>query len=102
MKRYIFTIIAAVCALSFTSCQKSEPWTPAESESGMEVYMYNTNSTSITLSSSETSFTIDFGRVKIGQAATISVSASGDTEYFTIPSSVSFGQYDEASSLTIT
>ena len=64
--------------------------------------MYNTNSTSITLSSSETSFTIDFGRVKIGQAATISVSASGDTEYFTIPSSVSFGQYDEASSLTIT
>ena len=96
----IILALAAV-TLPLVSCQKVEEWKPGEPENGPQVYFSADAPSSLTLSSQESSFTVDIYRVITNDALTVNLSASGDTDPFTIPSSVNFGAGQNKASIPV-
>lgn len=97
--RNILAIAVTLCAL--VSCQKAEEWKPGEVIDGPEVFFPLSTPSSINLSSQETSFDLEIYRAKADGAVTAALLASGDTEFFEVPSSVSFGSGEKHTVLTI-
>lgn len=96
----IILALAAV-VLPLASCQKVEEWKPGEMEDGPQVYFSADTPSSLSLSSQESSFAIDIYRVVTSGALTVNLSVSGDTDPFTIPSSVSFGAGENKATIDV-
>lgn len=99
MKKTILALAAVV--LSLASCQKVDEWKPGELEDGPQVYFSADAPTSLSLSSKESSFPVDVYRVETSGALTVNLNVTGDTDMFTVPSSVSFAAGENKASINV-
>ena len=93
----IFRILctAAVVMAAAVSCSTKEEYQPAEAPTGPQVYFLNTNSTSYSLPTTATSFSVKLGRANTSDAYTATISSvvpcdEDGIPYFDVPSTVSF------------
>ncbi len=93
----------AIFALTtWTSCNDEVEYTAAEVPAGPQVYFASTNSTSFDeLNEDETSFDITVMRITTDEALTVDITATGGSDNFSIPSSVTFGAGDATATYTI-
>ena len=99
----IFGILTAVALVAcMQACSEDDvDYTPAEEESTDQVYFSSEVSSSIDLSEDETSFDVTVMRIVTTDAITVPLTVSGEDDYFTIPSSVSFSSGSSETTLTI-
>lgn len=85
-----------------TSCDNSDSYEPAAMPTGTQVYFSNENSESFSLSSQESSFSIEIDRIDATSSVTVPLTCSGEgLENFTIPSSVTFGANEKSADVVI-
>lgn len=84
------------------SCDDSDSYEPAPKPEGAQVYFSTNNSTSKTLTVTESSFTVDINRIDKTSSVSVPLSVTGDVDYFTVPSSVSFNSGEETAKIVIT
>jgi hypothetical protein len=103
IKNIISTLWVALALVGLTACGDDDAkYTPAEQEPGAQAYFPSTNSSSVSLSTANTSFNVIVNRVVTDEATTVPVSVTGNDEgYYTVPSSVSFAQGESSANLTI-
>ena len=96
-------LLVAPLALALMSCGNDNPeYTPAEAESTPGVYFSDEASSTIELSSEETSFEVTVYRINTDDAITVPITATGTEDLFDVPSSVSFSQGESETALVIT
>lgn len=101
MKIYKFFLAVTAMALSLAACQQSgEEWKPAPQVDGPAVYFPQETPSEVSLSSQETSFSIDIARSNTADNLSVTLTTSGDS-LFTIPKSVQFGSGQGKVTLTI-
>ncbi len=100
----IFGVLLTLVALtSFYSCGEDEAvYTPAEKLNSAQVYFPTTNSPSLNLSSTVTSFKIAIARIKTDDAVTVPLTVTGTEGLYTVPSSVTFSQGVSAAEIIVT
>jgi hypothetical protein len=93
----------ALAFVGLTACGDDDAkYTPAEQEPGAQVYFPSTNSSSVSLSTANTSFNVIVNRVVTDEATTVPVTVTGNDEgYYTVPSSVSFAQGESTATLAV-
>jgi hypothetical protein len=93
----MFSLIVA----SFSSCTEEVEYTPAEQLTGAQVFFPSNIKAKYELLQSEQSFSIEVWRINKADALTANISATVESNAFTIPSSVSFSAGSDATTLTI-
>jgi hypothetical protein len=93
----------ALALVGLTACGDDDAkYTPAEQESGAQVYFPSTNSSSVSLSSAANSFNVIVNRVVTDEALSVPVTVTGNDEgYYTVPSTVSFAQGASSATLAV-
>ena len=94
-------VALALVGLSACSDEDKAEYTPADAASTAEVYFPSTNSSSLTLSTTATTFSVPVNRVNTDQAISVPVTVTGNDGNYTVPSTVDFAQGASSSSLTI-
>lgn len=103
IKNIISTLWVALALVGLTACGDDDAkYTPAEQESGAQVYFPSTNSSSVSLSSAANSFNVIVNRVVTDEALSVPVTVTGNDEgYYTVPSTVSFAQGASSATLAV-
>lgn len=86
----------------FTACTDKAEYTGAETPDGVQVYFPNTLSSTVDLSSSNTTFEVELRRIKTDEALTVNLTSVADISLFMIPSSVIFPAGTESVNISIT
>lgn len=95
-------MLLAVAALPLMySCEDEVKYTPAEPVSGPQVFFSPDLASTIELSEDATSFEVGLLRADTSESVSFSISVSGETEKFDIPTAVSFAAGAESATLTI-
>lgn len=98
----IFNILFVLAvAVAFHACGDDAEYTPAEALSNAQVYFPSTNSATINVSKTQTSFDVTIMRIKTDEAQTVNIVGTGGEGLFTIPSTVSFAQGESNALITI-
>ena len=93
----------APLSLALVSCGNDNPeYTPAEQESTPGVYFSSEASSTIEISSEETSFEISIYRSSDDDAITVPLTSSGTEGLYEVPSSVSFASGETEQAIEIT
>lgn len=102
IKYILFTAAAGLC-LTLASCSedKYEPG-PEPANDCMEAYFLSSNSSEYILGSESTSVTLEVGRLKADNAASIPVIVEAKDEAFKVPSTVEFQAGEATAELTVT
>ena len=102
IKYILFTASAGLC-LTLASCSedKYEPG-PEPANDCMEAYFLSSNSSEYILGSESTSVTLEVGRLKADNAASIPVIVEAKDEAFKVPSTVEFQAGEATAELTVT
>ena len=100
--KYILYTAASVLCLSMTSCSENgyEPG-PEPSRDCMEAYFLSSNPSEYILGSESTSVTLEIGRLKADNAASIPVIVEAKDEVFKVPSTVEFQAGEATARLTV-
>lgn len=93
-------LMLAVAAV-FHACGDDVEYTPAEALSNAQVYFPSTNSATIDVSKSKTSFDVAIMRIKTDEAQTVNITATGGEGIYTIPSTASFAEGENSTFITI-
>lgn len=103
MKKFVkLTYLLLAMPIIAASCDESDSYEPAPMPEGAQVYFSANNATSKTLSFSESSFTVDVNRIDKSNAVSVPLTVTGDgTEFFSVPSTVSFGAGEGVAKLVI-
>ena len=101
--KYIFAMLLALAvSTSFQACGDDDyEYTAAEVPDNAQVYFPSTNSSSIELTTDESSFGVTVMRIKTDEALTVEITATCESSNYTIPSSVTFGEGEDTATLTI-
>jgi hypothetical protein len=84
------------------ACTEQTEYTPTDEVSaGAQVYFPTTVVKNIYLSATSTSFEVEIMRVNTKGALTVGLTTTADASIFTIPSSVSFADGEDAATITI-
>lgn len=103
VKNILGVILVLAGMTTLFSCQDDAPdYISAEKIDSEQVYFPSTNSSKVELSSLENSYDIVVARVKTDNAITVPLTATGETDNYNIPSSVSFAQGESKSVIKIT
>ena len=98
----IFNIMLMLAVASvFHACGDDVEYTPAEALSNAQVYFPSTNSATIDVSKSKTSFDVAIMRIKTDEAQTVNITATGGEGIYTIPSTASFAEGENSTFITI-
>lgn len=98
-----YFLLMSLSVLFFAACSDNDfEYTPASAVEGEGFYFSSDNSTSVSLSSLETSFDVVVGRTYSGTATTATITSTDESGLFNIPSSVSFAADELSTTLTIT
>ena len=102
MKKSVKYLLMFVLPFLAFACQEEDVYTPGEMPDGPQVYTSGENSTSIKLSSQETSFDLIVARAKADAALDVNITTTGATSFIQIPSKVSFAAGEDKTNLTVT
>lgn len=101
MKKTILNLLLAIVAVAgFTACSSSDDYQRA-TVSGEQVFFPNTLPSTQNISFDKSSFTIAVGRQNTSGSLSVSITATGETEKFSIPSSVTFADGSNLTELTV-
>ncbi len=102
IKNILGILLTGAILLGFTSCGEEEAeYTPAEAPTNAQVYFASNLASTVNLTSSATSFTVDLHRQMTSTAATVALSVTDGTGKLSIPSSVEFASGAATATLTI-
>lgn len=102
LKNIFSVLFACIAMTTLWSCDDEVEYTPAEVPNNAQVYFPSGLASTLNLSSSATSFTLDVLRATTGTAATVNLSVTDGTNgKLSIPSSVSFDASSNVATLTI-
>ena len=98
----IFYLVLITCmAVAFQACDSDDD-TTSSGVSAEGVYFPNTNSETIDLSKTDTSFDVPIMRMTAGEAQTVALTVTGATSQYSVPSSVTFAQGETEENITVT
>lgn len=101
---YIYTMLAAVLLVGFTSCSDDDDYQPGKpaAEGNVGAYFASDNAADQVLTAENTSFTLTVSRSNTEEAVTVPINVVySDTTAIRIPSSVSFEAGQSTAELTV-
>lgn len=96
------TLACLSLILGLGACTEEYEYTPAEVPGGTQVYFSTDAPAQVDLESFASAFTIDVYRAEEGPATTVNLNVTDESGLFNIPTSVSFGDCETKTQLTIT
>lgn len=88
-------------ALTWNACTEDVDFSPAGSADGEQVYFSNVQNSRISISKSESSFSVSINRVATTNDATVGIKATGNTTDFSVPGSITFKAGESVASIVI-
>ncbi|MDE5744513.1 MAG: hypothetical protein K2H84_02480 [Paramuribaculum sp.] len=98
----IFSILGLTAAMAFTACTDSVEYTPAPQEETPGVYFPDVEISDFALDANSTAQVITISRKEVGGEVTVGITATGDTDKFSVPASVTFAGGAETAVINIT
>ena len=93
-------LLLSVLALTLGSCTEEYEYSAARVE-GEQVYFSNTLSSTVNLSSTESSYAIQLNRINTSDELTVNLTISDESGIYSIPSSVTFAQGESSTSFNL-
>lgn len=97
--RYTLMLLAAGCV--FTACTEEELVTPASKPTGPQVFFASELPTAYEINPEESSINVTVSRYEAGEALTVPVVATKETDKYTIPETVTFAAGETTAQLPV-
>ena len=98
----LFSILVVAAAMAFTACTDEVEYTPAKEVNTPGVYFSSDEISDFAIDAEAGAQTITIYRKTTGGEISVGITASGDTDKFTVPSQVTFANGAESAVVSIT